>query len=127
MAHDDKVALKICNGLRPKIPFHIPKLITRIIMRCWDARMTHRPTFDELDKELDKYLGDYYEKNYKNGNEITIQIKEAEKFSNNKTTTTPAANYKTHPQAIYTSRLLNFQKNFQNPKMKKVSKGNLKN
>ncbi|RHZ83297.1 hypothetical protein Glove_97g114 [Diversispora epigaea] len=115
VSHDKDLAFKICNGLRPKIPFHIPKLITRIIMRCWDARMSHRPTFDELDKELDNYLGDYYEKNYKNSNEITIQIKEAEKFSNNKTATTPAANYKTHPQAIYSSRLLNFS-NLPGPK-----------
>ncbi|RHZ79209.1 hypothetical protein Glove_151g68 [Diversispora epigaea] len=36
--HDNDLALKICNGLRPKIPFHTPKLITRMIMRCWDAR-----------------------------------------------------------------------------------------
>ncbi|RHZ60920.1 hypothetical protein Glove_350g168 [Diversispora epigaea] len=42
--HDKDFAMKICNGLRPKIPFHTPKLITRMIMRCWDARVTHRPT-----------------------------------------------------------------------------------
>ncbi|RHZ83301.1 hypothetical protein Glove_97g113 [Diversispora epigaea] len=118
-SHDKDLAVRICNGFRPKIPFHIPKLITRIIMRCWDARMTRRPTFDELDKELDKYLGDYYEKNYKNSNEITIQIKEAEEFSKNQTTavttTTTTANYKTHPQAIFTSRLLDFS-NLPGPK-----------
>ncbi|RHZ50312.1 hypothetical protein Glove_501g1 [Diversispora epigaea] len=31
----------ICNELRPKITFHIPKLITKLIMRCWDARVNH--------------------------------------------------------------------------------------
>ncbi|RHZ78271.1 hypothetical protein Glove_166g121 [Diversispora epigaea] len=78
-------AMKICNGLRPKIPFHIPKLITR-------------------DKE------------------IVIQIKKAEEFSANQestnktTTTTPTPlNYQTHPQAIYTSRLLNYS-NLPKPK-----------
>ncbi|RHZ69948.1 hypothetical protein Glove_276g47 [Diversispora epigaea] len=73
--YGEELALKICNGLRPRIPFHTPKLITQ------------------------------------NTGAIAIQIKEAEEFSKNQetadTTTTPL-NYKTHPQAIYISRLLNF-------------------
>ncbi|RHZ75687.1 hypothetical protein Glove_212g123 [Diversispora epigaea] len=118
-SHDKELAFKICNGFRPKIPFHTPKLITQIIMRCWDARITHRPTFEELRIVLSKFWTDYYE-NYKNNdNEITIQIKEAEEFSKNQittdTTTTTPTNYKTHPQAIYTSRLLNFS-NLPKPK-----------
>ncbi|RHZ43775.1 hypothetical protein Glove_856g53 [Diversispora epigaea] len=115
--HNKDLAMKICNGLRPKISFHIPKLITRMIMRCWDARVTHRPTFEELNDELDKYDDDYddYLKEGKNkDSEIVIQIKKAEEFSanqesNNAITTTPL-NYQTHPQAIYTSRLLNYSK-----------------
>ncbi|RHZ55279.1 hypothetical protein Glove_417g65 [Diversispora epigaea] len=112
VSHDKDLAFKICNGFRPKIPFYTPKLITQVIMRCWDARITHRPTFNELKKELNKYWDGYYENNFDNNNEITIQIKEAEEFFKNQTTTdtttkTPI-NYKTHPQAIYTSRLLNF-------------------
>ncbi|RHZ48277.1 hypothetical protein Glove_553g28 [Diversispora epigaea] len=115
--HDKDLAMKICNGLRPKIPFHTPKLITRIIMRCWDARVTHRPTFEELEDELREYWSDYdaYLKEGKNqDSEIVIQIKKAEEFSANQeltnpTTTTPL-NYQTHPQAIYTSRLLNYSK-----------------
>ncbi|RHZ88559.1 hypothetical protein Glove_22g54 [Diversispora epigaea] len=39
--HDKDLARQICNGLRPKIPFHTPKLITRMIMRCWDAEATN--------------------------------------------------------------------------------------
>ncbi|RHZ88838.1 hypothetical protein Glove_21g191 [Diversispora epigaea] len=114
--HDRDLALKICNGLRPKIPFHTPKLITGIIMRCWDARDTHRPTFKELFEELDKIYDNYWENNYKNNNEITIQIDNAKLFSKNKlkgkfwrliSNSTPL-NYKTHPEAIYTSRLLNY-------------------
>ncbi|RHZ86277.1 hypothetical protein Glove_52g37 [Diversispora epigaea] len=117
--HDEELALKICNGLRPKIPFHTPKLITRIIMSCWDARVTHRPTFEELEDELWEYYNDYtgyldLEKNQ--DSEIVIQIKKAEEFSANQeltnttTTTTTTLNYQTHPQAIYTSRLLNYSK-----------------
>ncbi|RHZ56880.1 hypothetical protein Glove_396g97 [Diversispora epigaea] len=56
-------------------------------MRCWDARITHRPIFKELYKELTKYYWNFWEY-------------EAEEFSKNQTTTTPM-NYKTHPQAIF--------------------------
>ncbi|RHZ83697.1 hypothetical protein Glove_88g3 [Diversispora epigaea] len=115
--HDKDLAIEICNGLRPKIPFHTPKFITRIIMRCWDARVTHRPTFNELYNELRKYSNDYFyyfNEGRNQDSEIVIQIKKAEEFSANQettnaTTTTPL-NYQTHPQAIYTSRLLNYSK-----------------
>ncbi|RHZ85814.1 hypothetical protein Glove_60g106 [Diversispora epigaea] len=111
--HDKDLAMKICNGLRPKIPFHTPKLITRIIMRCWDARVTHRPTFKVLEDELWKYYNNYNYRNDKDS-EIRIQIENSKKLSKNlelinSTITTPL-NYQTHPQAIYTSRLLNFSK-----------------
>ncbi|RHZ85403.1 hypothetical protein Glove_66g113 [Diversispora epigaea] len=118
--HDEDLAIKICNRLRPKIPFHTPKLIIRIIMRCWDARVTNKPTFKELYIELLKYYWDYdgYLREGKNkDSEIGIQIKKAEEFSANQeltnTTTTTIKtplNYQTHPQAIYTSRLLNYSK-----------------
>ncbi|RHZ70821.1 hypothetical protein Glove_266g17 [Diversispora epigaea] len=120
--HDKDLAMKICNGLRPKIPFHTPKLITRIIMRCWDARVTNRPTFKELGDELQKYNKDYFIHLCEGRNkdsEIVIQIKKAKEFSENQesttTTTTTPLNYQTHPQAIYTSRLLNFS-NLSKPK-----------
>ncbi|RHZ73222.1 hypothetical protein Glove_232g212 [Diversispora epigaea] len=115
--HDKDLAMKICNGLRPKIPFHIPKLITKMIMRCWDARIALRPTFKELRDEWSKYRNEYedYLKKERNKNsEILIQIKKAKEFSANQestnTITTTPLNYKTHPQAIYTSRLLDFSK-----------------
>ncbi|RHZ81577.1 hypothetical protein Glove_117g58 [Diversispora epigaea] len=123
--HDQDLAMKICNGLRPKIIFHTPRFITRIIMRCWDARVTHRPTFKELYRELNKYYYNYrdYLKEGKNkDSEIVIQIKKAEEFSakqestNKKTTTnTTPLNYQTHPQAIYISRCLNYS-NLPKPK-----------
>ncbi|RHZ76358.1 hypothetical protein Glove_198g116 [Diversispora epigaea] len=111
--HNKDLAMKICNGLRPKIPFHTPKLITRTIMKCWDARVTHRPTFRELDDELKKYFDDYSNRGKNKDSEIVIQIEKAEEFSANQestdtTTTTTPLNYQTHPQAIYTSRLLNY-------------------
>ncbi|RHZ83340.1 hypothetical protein Glove_97g102 [Diversispora epigaea] len=104
--HDKYLAFKICKGFRPKIPLRTPKLITKMIMQCWDARITHRPTFDELHEKFKKYYSDY--KNFDNNNEITIQIKKSEEPSKNLTIPTTPTNYKTHPQAIYTSRLFSF-------------------
>ncbi|RHZ81672.1 hypothetical protein Glove_117g37 [Diversispora epigaea] len=101
--HDKDLAMKICNGLRPKIPFHTPKLITRTIMRCWDARVTHGPTSKELHDEVYKYY--YAEEFSANQESINTTI----------TTTTIPLNYQTHPQAIYTSRLLNYS-NLPKPK-----------
>src|SRR6185295_9068674 len=72
--HDKDLARQICDGLRPKIPFHTPKLITRMIMRCWDAQVTRRPTFKELKKELNKYYVDYYVDYWKNHNQNNNEI-----------------------------------------------------
>ncbi|RHZ48717.1 hypothetical protein Glove_543g29 [Diversispora epigaea] len=58
--------------------------------RCWDARVTHRPTFEELFEDKSR-INQY----------------------NNATT---PLNYQTHP-AIYTSRLLNYS-NLPKPKNK---------
>ncbi|RHZ85156.1 hypothetical protein Glove_71g2 [Diversispora epigaea] len=115
-----ELALKICNGLRSKIPFHILKLITQVIMRCWDTRVTHRLTFKELYDVLNKYHKDYL--NYTS--HVAIQVKKAKELSKNQTTIdTTLLIYKTHPQAIYTSRL-NFS-NLPKPKRKKILKKNL--
>ncbi|RHZ84028.1 hypothetical protein Glove_86g9 [Diversispora epigaea] len=45
-----------------------PQTIYTMIMKCWDARVTHRPTFKELFNELRKYYWDsyYYLKEGKN-------------------------------------------------------------
>ncbi|RHZ75428.1 hypothetical protein Glove_213g229 [Diversispora epigaea] len=113
--HNEDLAMKICNGLRLKIPFHTPKLITRMIMRCWDTRVTHRPTFEELHDELRKYANyysDYLNEGKHKDSEVVIQIKKADEFSANQestnTTIITSLNYLTHPQAIYTSRFLNY-------------------
>ncbi|RHZ82877.1 hypothetical protein Glove_103g304 [Diversispora epigaea] len=125
--HDKDLARQICNGLRPKIPFHTPKLIARIIMRCWDARVTHRPNFYKLWNEFRKYYKDYKENDLKNNNEITTQIDNDRKFSKYlRNTTINPSNYKTHPQAIYTSRLLNYS-NLPKPKNFENFEKNLKN
>jgi serine/threonine protein kinase len=102
--HDYNLAIKICEGLRPKISEYTPKLIADLIIKCWDAKAENRPTTKEICQILKKYM---YEINDENG-EIYSQIKECEKIklkSRNNHENRP----NNHPQAIYTSRLLNFE------------------
>ncbi|CAB5374902.1 unnamed protein product [Rhizophagus irregularis] len=64
--HDEFLAIKICFGLRPTISKDIPKLLTDLIIKCWDAEIENRPTTKELyqiltkwDDEISEYSKDY--------------------------------------------------------------------
>ena len=39
--HDETLAIRICNGQRPKFNYKIPQLILDIIKQCWNAVMVH--------------------------------------------------------------------------------------
>jgi serine/threonine protein kinase len=116
IAHDKYLAIGICQGLRPKSNYKIPQLILDIIKQCWVADPSKRPKaielYDLLDKLYDEIIyGDY---------EIKKQAKEAEKINKKLTSTSPlytgtTLSYTTNPQAVYTSRLLDF-KNLPEPK-----------
>jgi serine/threonine protein kinase len=105
--HDEYLAVKICKGFRPKISKDTPKLLTDLIMKCWDTEAENRPTANELCKILTKL--DYDIKNNKDS-EICIQIKECDGIRENKfKNKSSEEKSETHPQAIYTSRFLNFK------------------
>ncbi|RGB40483.1 kinase-like domain-containing protein, partial [Rhizophagus diaphanus] len=48
IAHDEFLAMKICNGLRPKSNYKVPQFIFDIINHCWDADPLKRPNAVEL-------------------------------------------------------------------------------
>lgn len=108
ISHNYDLALQICNGLRPKIPFHTPRLITRMIMQCWDARPSYRPLYDDLRKLLKQWHNDLVEDKIES--EIRIQIEKAKEFTKNQSSNEifSQLDYKIHPGAVYTSRLLNY-------------------
>ncbi|GBB98188.1 hypothetical protein RclHR1_03160008 [Rhizophagus clarus] len=104
--HDKFLAIKICSGLRPNISNNVPKLLAELIIKCWDAEIENRPTTKELYETLKKWDE---EENNELSSQIEkcdeIRIKEFESRSNEDRTMI----VKMHPQAIYTSRLLNFK------------------
>ena len=103
LPHDEFLALKICQGLRPKFMIRVPQLLEDLIKQCWDANPLNRPTASELDKILSDWhwnIGD------ENDTEFYRQVKEVAKV-NELFSESPV--YKVHSQAIYTSRLLDFK------------------
>ena len=84
-------------------------------MRCWDAKPENRPTAKELHQILNKWYKECYIRSnkYDKNSEIYSQIKKCEKIRVNKLRNNSnkdrSKSIQTHPQAIYTSRLLNFK------------------
>ena len=117
MAHDEFLAVKICQGLRPKFITKVPQLLEDIVKQCVNADPLKRPTADCLYDKFGEWYDEFFDK--EENSEIRKQIKEADEFNKKQPTLTNLSDteftYVTHPQAIYTSRLLNF-KNLPEPK-----------
>ncbi|UZO23630.1 uncharacterized protein OCT59_015962 [Rhizophagus irregularis] len=126
IAHDKILAISICQGLRPKSNYKIPQLILDIIKQCLDADPLKRPKSKELydllldlHRELETLYDEFYYDRIDNS-EVKKQFEEAERINEKLTSTSLSYNgttlsYTTNPQAVYTSRLLNF-KNLPEPK-----------
>ncbi|RGB40632.1 kinase-like domain-containing protein [Rhizophagus diaphanus] len=114
IAHDEFLAMKICQGLRPKSNYKIPQLILDIINQCWDADPLKRPHADELFSLISDLRRDIFDN--KVDSLIYGQVNEANEINKKSFSTvqsplssTSALSYITHPQAVYTSRLLEFK------------------
>ena len=122
LPHDEFLVLKICQGLRPKLNnIKVPLLLENLIDKCLDADPLNRPTADKL---YDIVRNWWREVNQKQDTEFYKQHKEAEEFNKSITSKLDTSlnilslSYTTHPQAIYTSRLLNY-KNLPKPQNSK--------
>ncbi|GBC10260.1 hypothetical protein RclHR1_09490001 [Rhizophagus clarus] len=104
MAHDEFLAIRICQGFRPGFTIKVPQLIEDIFKQCVDANPLKRPTAEYLKVLFSKW-------NYAADSETEKQFSEAAKFNKEQPSSTNNSTeltYTTHPQAIYTSRLLKF-------------------
>jgi len=120
-AHEEHLAVKICDGLRPDFnKIKVPE-ISHLIIRCLDANPLKRPTANDICDILHNLVDEVTNKN----SSIYKQIKEAEKVGridnglleipDQKEKKIPSKRLKIHPKAIYTSRLLQFN-NLPEPK-----------
>ncbi|RGB40645.1 kinase-like domain-containing protein [Rhizophagus diaphanus] len=112
IAHEEFLAMKICKGLRPKSNYKIPQLILDIINQCWDADPLKRPNANKL-LRLSANLWDAIKEN-KEDSVIYEQIREADDINkklsfSSPLITTGTMSFMTHPQAVYTSRPLDFK------------------
>jgi serine/threonine protein kinase len=103
-AHDNVLALKICNEIRPEInEQEAPKCYIDLMKRCWDTNPDNRPSAVDIEELIILFI-DSYENN--KDKEIKKQFEEAEEYR--KTNLLSIGNNQlSHPQAYYTSRLLN--------------------
>src|SRR4051812_34009915 len=77
IAHDESLAIRICQGLRPTSNYKIPQLILDIIKQCWNADPLKRPNA----KEVYKLLNGLYHNEDDENSIIYKQIKEADEVN----------------------------------------------
>jgi len=104
-AHDKQLAIGICSGNRPEInKQEIPECYINLMNKCWDSNLNNRPNVSEIEKLIREFYK-YYDDD--DDNEIKKQFKEAEEYRKANSLSIENNQQTTHPQAIYTSRLLN--------------------
>ena len=100
-AHDQDLVLSICNGIRPEITEkYAPKCYIDLMKRCWDPDPDNRPNAKEIQDEIESFFDE-------DDREIRNQFEEAYKYKKANLLNIENSQTTSHPQAIYTSRLLN--------------------
>src|SRR5437016_1012140 len=88
--HDGKLALAICNGLRPRVAKGTPQCYIDLVNKCLDADPEKRP----YTSELHVIISYWDKKKFINADKIILQESFPETATN--------------PEAIYTSRFMSF-------------------
>src|SRR3954451_5124312 len=100
-AHDQNLALSICNGIRPEITEKdAPKCYIDLMKKCWDPNPGNRPNAREIRDEIDSFYESY-------DVELRRQFRETYEYKKANVSLIENNQSTTHPQAIYISRLLN--------------------
>ncbi|RIA93986.1 kinase-like domain-containing protein, partial [Glomus cerebriforme] len=119
VSHDINLAMKICQGLRPKFSFKVPQLIVHLIKSCLDANPLNRPSASEVRNILLQWFNELNNRKKMIETEIKKQIREAgninKKLQTRNSIPSTSLSYETHSEAIYISRLLDFN-NLPEPK-----------
>jgi serine/threonine protein kinase len=118
--HNEKLALAICNGLRPRIAKGTPKCYIDLVNRCLDANPGKRPLLKEILEKIRSWrFYDDHEKLSSNNENIFREFINADNSDTDKIIPREIPSEATlHPGAIYTSRLMSFT-NLSKPKNSK--------
>ncbi|GES73778.1 kinase-like domain-containing protein [Rhizophagus clarus] len=98
----------------------VPQLIVQLIKKCLDANPLNRPKAGEIKATLSQLFRSSHQEYVSDDSGIKEQIEEAERINNKLSTGSTFSislgiSYETHSEAIYTSRLLDFD-NLPQPK-----------
>ncbi|RIA96142.1 kinase-like domain-containing protein [Glomus cerebriforme] len=105
--HDYLLALRICEGLRPKFNIKVPQLLINIIKQCLNANPVERPVITELDETFNNWCTDIKDKK---DTEINLQIKEAEEYNKCLSPTSTIKTYiNSNPRVFYSTRHISFE------------------
>src|SRR5204863_3418072 len=107
-AHNEFLVMKICNGIRPEITEkEAPKCYIDLMKKCWDPNPDNRPNARKILELITSFIGSYYSDiEIVDEKEIVKQFEEAYKYKIANRSDVESNQTTTHPQAIYTSRLL---------------------
>ncbi|GBC09667.1 hypothetical protein RclHR1_09020005 [Rhizophagus clarus] len=113
-AHDEILAWNIVSGFRPGIAeYEGPKCYIDLMKKCWDPNPENRPNATEISDLLSSFEESFTDGKIKPCHyEFETQFKRAEKYRM-LVLCSEKPKKDIHPQAIYTSRLLNCTKDIQ--------------
>ncbi|RIA89661.1 kinase-like domain-containing protein [Glomus cerebriforme] len=116
-AHDQYLALKICNGIRPEINKpEVPKCYIDLMKKYWDSNPDNRPTTFVVRKLISEFYDSIIKRCMINYDltgkrmiyeEIQKLFKNADEYKETNYSSIKNNQSTTHPKACYTSRLLN--------------------
>jgi len=94
-----KLAKNICEGLRPKIEKkRVPKWYISLMIKCWNKDLLKRPDIFEVRKIIaNRYLNEIHRDSISATN-LPNKVRKVKRLSQ----------ISSHPEAVFTSRLLNY-------------------
>jgi serine/threonine protein kinase len=118
--HDGKLALAICDGLRPAVAKGTPKCYISLVNLCLDADPEKRPSSKEILKIIRNWR--FHDDNAhskklfskKSSSDINMfkEFIDANSLDANKISPTRETTLTLHPEATYVSRMMSFNNNF---------------
>src|SRR4051812_29156763 len=97
--HDEKLALAICNGLRPRVAKGTPQCYIDLVNQCLDANPEKRPSVDEIRNMIRNWR---YDEKFEM--RVCKEFIDADKFISQ----VSFSETETNPEAVYTSRFMSF-------------------